>query len=224
MKKPVCPRCGFTFSFWRSLKYWNPYNTTCPQCGAKLRVRHVTVLLGLSGLCGVAIAGVAIVCEETRIWHSSDSLIFFAVAFPLIIVPWSVFLWSRSQYMLRTSSNQTLQPRIAATVGFVIGAALGLSGAHLFWMRTFRAAIPSALQSLEDRQQYSCAISLAALDRLETGETERAKLLLAREVASYYQHPFGRADSPQRKKLLSYIETVRSKSTTLNEELSKKAQ
>src|SRR6266404_2759045 len=126
MKKPVCPRCGFTFSFWRSLKYWNPYNTTCPQCGAKLRVRHVTVLLGLSGLCGVAIAGVAIVCEETRIWHSSDSLIFFAVAFPLIIVPWSVFLWSRSQYMLRTSSNQTLQPRIAATVGFVIGAVLGL--------------------------------------------------------------------------------------------------
>jgi hypothetical protein len=56
------------------------------------------------------VAAVAIFCEETRIWDTSGSLKFFAVVIPLIIVPWSIFLWSRSQYILRTSSNQSLQP------------------------------------------------------------------------------------------------------------------
>jgi hypothetical protein len=110
MRKPVCPSCGHVFTVWGSLRHWNPYNTTCPQCGAKLRVRHVTVLFGLSGLCGLALAAVAIFCEETRVWQSSDTLKFFAVAIPLVVVPWSIFLWSRSHYILRTSSNQLLEP------------------------------------------------------------------------------------------------------------------
>jgi uncharacterized protein (DUF983 family) len=110
MRKPVCPRCGYVFTFWRSLRHSNPYNTTCSQCGAKLRVRQATVFFVLAGLCGLVVAAVAIFCEETRIWDTSGSLKFFAVVIPLIIVPWSIFLWSRSQYILRTSSNQSLQP------------------------------------------------------------------------------------------------------------------
>ena len=110
MKKPVCPRCGFTFTFWASFRHWNPYSTTCPQCDAKLRVRHATALLCLSGLFGLAIAAVAIVWEETGRWHTSDSLTFFALAFAVLILPWGILLWSKSQYMLRPTSNQSLQP------------------------------------------------------------------------------------------------------------------
>ena len=113
---------------------------------------------------------------------------------------------------------------LAAITGFVIGAAIALSVAQVFCMRAFRTAIPTTLQSLEDKQQYSCMISLAALDQLEKGDQGHAKSILAREVASYYQHPLGPADSSQRKKILPYIEAVRAKSSALNEELSKKAQ
>jgi hypothetical protein len=109
-----------------------------------------------------------------------------------------------------------------AIAGFVVGAAIALTAAQVFWTRTLRAAVPTALQSLEDRQQYSCVISLAALDKLETGNTDGAKLILARDVASYYRHPIGRADSPERRKLMPHIDAVRSKSSALNEELSKK--
>jgi hypothetical protein len=99
MKVPRCPQRGFEFTLLRSLKHWNPYKTNCPQCRAKLRVKHVTVFFGLSGLVGLAIAAVAIICEATHKWVPHDSLIFFAFAVPLIIVPFSIFLWSKSQYV-----------------------------------------------------------------------------------------------------------------------------
>jgi hypothetical protein len=51
-------------------------------------------------------------------------------------------------------------------------------------MRAFRTAIPTTLQSLEDKQQYSCMISLAALDKLENGDQDHAKSILAREVTA----------------------------------------
>jgi hypothetical protein len=116
-----------------------------------------------------------------------------------------------------------MKPWITPLTGFIAGAALALLVAEIFWV-TFCAAIPSALQSLDDKQRYSCLISLAVLDKLEKGDQGYAKRILVREVASYYQHPFGPPDSPQRKKILPYIEDVRARSTALNEELSKNAQ
>ena len=117
-----------------------------------------------------------------------------------------------------------MKPWVTPLTGFIAGAALALLVAQIFWARTFRAAIPSALQSLEDKQRYSCMISLAALDKLEKGDQEYAKRILAREVAGYYQHPLGSADSPHRKEIFSYIEALRAKSSALDKELSKKPQ
>ena len=83
----------------RSLRHWNPYKTTCPQCSAKLRVKHATAFFALSGLVGFGIAAVAIICEATGRWVPRDSFTFFAFGVPFIIVPFSIFLWSRSQYV-----------------------------------------------------------------------------------------------------------------------------
>src|SRR5437867_6937528 len=221
MTRPVCPCCGYVFTCWRSLRHWNPYYTTCPQCGAKLRVRQATVFFVLSALCGLLVAVVAIFCEETRIWDASDSLKFFAVAIPLIVVPWSIFLWSRSQYILRTSS---MKPWSAAITGFVIGAAIALFGVQVIWMRTLRAAGLSGLRSMEHTQEMTCLVSLVALDKLEKGDQDDAKSFLACKITDYYQHPIGSPDSPHRKEILPRIEVLRTKSTALDKELSKKPQ
>ena len=106
----------------------------------------------------------------------------------------------------------------------LLGATVGAFITHSFYMRAFRAAIPSTLQSMEDSQRYRCVLSIAVLDRLEANQADRAKLLLAREVASYYRYSLGPGESFDRKKVLAHIDELRAKSSVLNEELSKKAQ
>jgi hypothetical protein len=103
----------------------------------------------------------------------------------------------------------------------LIGAAIGVSITGSFYMRAIRALVPSTLQSMEDSQRYRCLLSMAVLDRLETNQPDRAKLLLAREVASYYKHSLGLTESADRKKVLERIETLRAKCSVLNDELSK---
>jgi len=64
-------------------------------------------------------------------------------------------------------------------------------------------------------------LSLAALTRLEAGDTEDTKAILAQEVASFYRSPW-QANGPQRQKILEMIEATKPKSTVLRQELGKK--
>src|SRR4051794_25575993 len=100
---------------------------------------------------------------------------------------------------------------IVAVLAVIFGLVGGLATARFFCMRVIHAHFASAVEALADKQEYSCTISLGALDRLEAGEMDRAKLLLAREVASYYRHPLGQAPA-QRQKLLDHIEKSRARS------------
>ena len=113
---------------------------------------------------------------------------------------------------------------LAALTGGVIGAAIALYVAQQFWLGAFRTAIPTALQSLEDKQQYSSLISLTVLNLLESGDQPGATQLLAREVARFYKYPFDQPEPVQRKNVLSLIEATRSKSATLDAELKDKTQ
>ena len=108
---------------------------------------------------------------------------------------------------------------IAAAVP-LLGFAAGWLTAQVFWIR---AAIPSHIQTLEERQELSCMLSLSVLTRLEAGDTDYAKSILAREVASYYYHPW-QADAPRRQKVLTLIEATKPKSSVLSEELRKASQ
>jgi hypothetical protein len=116
-----------------------------------------------------------------------------------------------------------MKPWIVAVLAAIVGAAAGLGAARVYCMREIRAHFGTAVEALADKQEYTCVISLAALNRLEEGQADRAKLLLAREVASYYRHPLGQTQS-QRQKLLTLIDSTSAKSEILKEELSKKAQ
>ena len=109
---------------------------------------------------------------------------------------------------------------IAWFAAAVVGAVVGASVTGSLYMRTLHEVIPSHIATLEHDQEHRCIISLAVLGRLEAGETDRAKSILAREVAMLYYHPW-QADTPQRRKILELVEAMKPKSGILKEELSK---
>lgn len=113
-----------------------------------------------------------------------------------------------------------MKPRLTLITAVLVGVAIGASITSLFYRRVIRLAIPPTLQAMEDSQRYRCILSMAVLERLETNQPDRAKRLLVSEVASYYRHPLGLPQSPDRKTTLESIEKLRQKSSALNEEIS----
>ena len=107
-----------------------------------------------------------------------------------------------------------------AVVG-LFSALLGAGIAGEYFIRQVRTIIPSHLATLEEGQEHSCMLSLTVLTRLEAGDTERAKSVLAQEVASWYRVPW-QPEGPYRQKILGLIEATKSKSTVLRDELAKK--
>lgn len=105
----------------------------------------------------------------------------------------------------------------------LVGGAIGASITGSLYERTLREIIPSHIATRERDQEYSCMLSLSALGRLEAGDTEHAKSILAHEVASFYHHPW-QPDAPERQKVLGLIEEIKPKSDVLREELSKTSQ
>ena len=83
---------------------------------------------------------------------------------------------------------------LAAILGLIIGALTAASVVHFYCLREVRTHFRSTLGMVAGGQEYTCVISLAVLRKLEAGESEQAKLLLAREVARYYRHPLGQTE------------------------------
>jgi hypothetical protein len=97
----MCPQCEYRFTLLRSLRHWNPYSTTCPECGAKLRLKRATLFLASSVLGGVALAAAAIVGEETGLWDHAGGHLLIALVGLFLVVPLAILVWSRSRYVLR---------------------------------------------------------------------------------------------------------------------------
>jgi hypothetical protein len=116
-----------------------------------------------------------------------------------------------------------MKPYLSWFAAALLGAIVGASIAGWFFKRTLRVAIPSHLATLESGQEHSCMLSLAVLTRLEAGDTDHAKSILAQDIASFYYTPW-QADSPQRKRIVEFVDATKLKSTALRQELSKKPQ
>ena len=114
---------------------------------------------------------------------------------------------------------------IAILVAVVMGALGVFGGIRFEEMRHARQDIERMLQSQRDEQHYAAVISLGVLDTLEAGETEKAKSLLARQIALYhraFKNYEGSLSDKQR--LVPLIDEVSSKSVVLREELRKESQ
>ena len=104
----------------------------------------------------------------------------------------------------------------------IVSAVTGLATARWYFVRQMDASLRSIYTGMQNKQEYTATISLAALTQLEAGQTDRAKLILAREVASYYHHPLGQSQA-ERQKMLTLIEAAGEKSPILKDELSKRS-
>ncbi len=130
IQKPACPNCGFAFRFFSHPTWtcWNPYEFTCPRCGAILHNRNADRALVSSFLLGMVIAGIVIACEKAEIWKESSSLTFLTIAFLMLILPWSAFWWRRSKWIalpmdhrhVLTSGKRRLL--LVTNLGLVIGS------------------------------------------------------------------------------------------------------
>jgi uncharacterized protein HemX len=106
-------------------------------------------------------------------------------------------------------------------LAFAVGA--GVSG--FYFLAQLRSQMTRQLRTVGDEQALVAAVSLGALDKLEAGQSEQAKSLLARQVAQYYQ-TFQKLQpaSESRLHLMQRIEISSAKSATLKEALAKNPQ
>ncbi len=108
---------------------------------------------------------------------------------------------------------------LIAIVAFALGF---LGGVQYQNLRRARKDVEQLLRFDRDAQHVTTVLSLAALNHLEDGETYKAKLLLARQVALYYYAPQNGEDSfsPQQR-LLPSIDATATKSAVLREKMQK---
>jgi hypothetical protein len=113
-----------------------------------------------------------------------------------------------------------MKPWLVAILAVVVSAITGVATARWYFVRQIDTSLLSIRAAMQDKQEYTATISLTALTRLEAGETDRAKLILAQEIADYYHHPLGQSQ-PERQRLLTLIEAAGEKSPVLKDELRK---
>ena len=109
---------------------------------------------------------------------------------------------------------------VAGFIGCLLGLAIGYEIASRMFLPKLYSNINQAIRSIDDEQRYAAVLSAGALSMLESGETERAKKTLARQIASYSRGKFD--DSlPENQKLKGLIEATSERSSILKEELAK---
>lgn len=59
----------------------------------------ITAVVGV--FLGLCIAGVAIYMEEQHYWATNDSLLWFAIAFPVVVIPFQWVCWRWAKFALR---------------------------------------------------------------------------------------------------------------------------
>jgi hypothetical protein len=91
--------------------------------------------------------------------------------------------------------------------------------ARVFFPKLARDARLAA-HSISSEQRYAAVISLAALHKLESGDVEKAKSLLAHEVIGYSRASFD-ASLPEREQIGPLIQAAIQKSPALKEELAR---
>ena len=113
-----------------------------------------------------------------------------------------------------------MKPLATALIGGLFGLLIGYElAARVFFPKLARDARLAA-HSIDSEQRYAAVVSLAALSKLEAGETDKTKSFLAHEIALYSHATFD-ASLPERERLRPLIDATSEKSPILKEELAK---
>ena len=107
-----------------------------------------------------------------------------------------------------------------AVVAGLFGLLAGYELAARVFFPKLAADARLAAHSISSEQRYAAVISLAALNKLESGQIEKAKSLLAHEVIGYSRSDFD-ASLRQREQIGPLIQAAIEKSPALKEELAR---
>jgi hypothetical protein len=119
--------------------------------------------------------------------------------------------------MSRPINQRRLLVVVSILLAFVTGYNLGFR-----WTVAWTAR--SALKRLADSDFYAASLSVAGLDRLESGDIDGAKRLLARDLSGYFRSKAKEVPSSHEAVLLQQMEKTSEHSTILKEMLAKPTQ
>jgi hypothetical protein len=84
---PTCPACGKEIRWKHSFSLWNPWNYPCPHCKVALEASRIQKYMAYAMVpLGALLAAVPIFLEKRGIWQTGESLMFFAIVIPLLLI------------------------------------------------------------------------------------------------------------------------------------------
>jgi len=104
-----------------------------------------------------------------------------------------------------------------AILGLLVGLAAGLH----FGTRQVKELTCLQNANLRAKERLLALVSVSVLDKLEEGQTDKAKSLLAAQVAQYYLDTQQLDGSPAKKELLRHIEVSSGNSSQLKNALNR---
>src|SRR3954451_17951700 len=97
-----------------------------------------------------------------------------------------------------------MKPLFAALIGLLLGLTIGYELASRVFFPKLAADVRLASHAIDSEQRYATFVSLAALGKLEQGNVEGTKSLLAGQIADYARANFD-ASLPEDKRLGQFI-------------------
>src|SRR5437763_1106239 len=114
-----------------------------------------------------------------------------------------------------------IQILVTGIIGAVIGAVVGFGAAEPVYQRLIRNDLQAIASKIYSAHDYAGPVSLAALNELETGQPEKAKFFLAREVAAWCRNLKKKPQSPKREKPRSLVKRMSEKPHPLKKKWAK---
>ena len=101
MPMPGCPACGKQLGWKECSTFWNPWDSPCPHCKARLEAsRHQKYLVYAMVPVGAFLAALPLLLEAHGVWEKRQSIAFFAIVVPCMIGGVLV-TWTRTTFKVR---------------------------------------------------------------------------------------------------------------------------
>ena len=102
---PTCPNCGKELGWKHSFSFWNPWNFSCPHCKVALEASRIQKYIAYAVVpVGVLLGGVVTYFQKQGSWQTAESLTFFGLVVPLLIVG-ALLSWRHTRFTVRATEG-----------------------------------------------------------------------------------------------------------------------
>lgn len=148
-----CPNCNHYFTYLGTWKIINPNNCHCPNCITPLELnRFAKKMVLISAVIVIMLVLVAIGLEGRKIWTTANSLIYFLIVLPPMLIVLSYILWRFGNFQIRNYKNGIVNERILLNLMAIPLLFLILSFFSIFFAFTYPVSVlpESVYKTLND--------------------------------------------------------------------------